>query len=143
MLKRLIGLAALFILALSACTGGGDLEVSNARANLTLPSDTGTVYLTITNNTSRDETLLGAAIPGCTNTEIHEMAMEDGVMRMSRVEGGSIVIPAGETLVLEPGGLHIMCLGKTGNFQVERTVKVNLAFKNAGSMTLDVEVIAP
>lgn len=131
------------VLALSACSGSGELVVSDLRANLALPSDTGAVYLTITNGTSQDETLLGASIPGCTTIELHEMAMEDGIMRMNQVEGGAIVIPAGDMVELKQGGLHMMCIGKTGGFEVGDTVPVTLSFENAGTMTFDVEVISP
>lgn len=143
MMKKLCFLGTFLILALTACSGEGELAVTNLRANLALPSETGAVYLTIANGTSRDETLLGASIPGCTTIELHEMTMEDGVMRMNQVEGGVITISAGETVEFKQGGLHVMCIGKTGGIEVGDTVPVTLSFENAGTMTFDAAVISP
>ena len=113
------------------------------KANLTLPTEMGAVYLTITNGTDQDEVLTGASVPGCTTIELHEMRMEDDVMVMRPVEGGQIVIPAGETVELKQGGLHIMCIGKTGEFTVGDKVPVTLEFSSAGSVEVTAEVIAP
>lgn len=142
MLKRLL-LLALILLSLAACTGSGALEVTDVRANLTLPTDTGAVYLTITNNTAEEEALIGAEIPGCGAVELHEMVMTDGMMQMRAVEGGRIVIPAGETVRLEQGGLHMMCLGKTGAYTLGETITVTLEFAVAGKMPVDAEIVAP
>lgn len=133
---------------LAACNTGStapaaDLDVTDVTANLTLPTTTGAVYLTITNGTSADETLLGAAIPGCDAVELHEMRMDGDVMRMNEVEGGVVLIPAGETVMLEQGGLHIMCVGKTGSYEVGDTITVTLRFENAGEIDVEAQIIAP
>ena len=39
--------------------------------------------------------------------EFHEHLHSDGMMRMRPVDGG-IVLPAGESVIFKPGGLHIM-----------------------------------
>jgi periplasmic copper chaperone A len=144
-MKRLLLFAALLLaaIALAACGSDEGLQVENVQANLTLPTETGAVYMTITNQSDEDERLLGAMVPGCGSIELHEMAMTDDVMVMRQVEGGEILIPAGQTVELKQGGLHVMCLGKTGQFAVGDTVEVTLAFANAGMMVVTAEVIAP
>ena len=67
----------------------------------------GAGYLLITNNGTADDTLVSASSPVAGVTQIHEMKMEGDVMKMNEVPGG-VVIPAGDWVILEPGGLHIM-----------------------------------
>jgi copper(I)-binding protein len=145
-MKRLLLTVGLILILtiLAACdSGGGDLVIENVKANLTLPSETGAVYMTITNDSDEDEVLVGASVPGCGTIELHEMRMDGDVMVMQEVPGGEIEIPAGETVELKQGGLHVMCIGKTGKFAVGDTVEVTLEFANAGTKEVSSEVIAP
>ncbi len=122
----------------------GELTVENVRANLSLPSDTGSVWMTISNGTDTDDTLIGAEIPGCGVVELHEMIMENSVMVMKQVEGGQIVIPAGETVELKQGGLHVMCINKEAPREVGSTVDLILYFANAGDISITAApVVAP
>jgi copper(I)-binding protein len=130
-------------LAVACSVGRGQVEVSQVTANLALPSDTGAIYMRIENQTDSEERLIGASVPGCGVIELHEMAMEGDVMRMRPVEGGAIVIPAGEVVELAPGGLHVMCIDKTGEFAVGDTVPVNLQFAVAGEIQVGAEVVPP
>jgi hypothetical protein len=50
--------------------------------------------------------LTGVASPAAASVELHGTSMEDGVMRMRPV--GRIELPAGATVKLAPGGLHVM-----------------------------------
>jgi copper(I)-binding protein len=79
---KLIGVFMLLVLA--ACGGGstGELVVGNVTANLTLPTDTGAVYMRIANGTDSDEALVGATVPGCETIELHEVILQDDVMTM-------------------------------------------------------------
>lgn len=133
-------------IALVGCSGGGgdaDIEVTGITANLSLPTDTGALYMTITNHSNEDDSLLSATVPGCGVMELHEMRMEGEVMTMQQVEGGQIPIPAGESVELARGGLHVMCLQKSGEFAVGETVEVTLNFANAGEIEVSAEVIDP
>jgi len=48
--------------------------------------------------------------------EIHTMTMDDGVMRMRKLE--HLEIPPGETVKLQPGGLHLMLMQPKGKFEL-------------------------
>lgn len=52
--------------------------------------------------------LISVASPAAARGELHGTAIEDGVMKMRPV--GRIELPAGRTVKLEPGGLHIMLI---------------------------------
>jgi copper(I)-binding protein len=49
------------------------------------------------------------AIEGANSVEIHEHTHKDGVMRMRQLY--ELTIKAGESVVLEPGGFHLMVFG--------------------------------
>lgn len=121
----------------------GELVVDNVTANLTLPTATGAVYMRISNGTGQDDVLLGAEVPGCGTVELHEMSMDGDIMRMRPVEGGRIPIPAGQTVMLQRGGLHVMCIDKTGEFVVGDSVPVTLQFERAGTVEVSAQVIEP
>lgn len=98
-------------------------------------------FLTVTNTGGEDDRLLAATMDPGTVREIqlHEMAMTDGVMRMAPVEGG-IDVPAGETVHLEPGGLHLMLMGLAAPMAAGDTHSVTLRFAEAGEVTLSFPV---
>lgn len=126
-----------------AVTDIDGLLIENVLANLALPSATGSVWLKITNTTTEDEALTGAEIPGCGVIELHDMKMENDVMVMFQVEGGEIAIPAGETVTLQRGGLHIMCINKEAPVEVGTEVEITLQFANAGDVTVTAPVVEP
>ena len=51
-----------------------------------------------------------------------------------------IEIPAGETVTLEPGGLHIMFMGLKQPIEQGKTVPVVLTFEKAGDITINLDV---
>ena len=92
----------------------GDLSVSNGWVRYSEYSDhvdgmTG-AFAEFTNNTDHVITILGGSTEIAKMVETHEVVMVDGAMKMQAKEGG-IEIQPGETLTLEPGGLHIMLMG--------------------------------
>ena len=63
----------------------------------------------------------------------------DDVMVMRPVEG-ALEIPAGETVELKPGGLHIMFLDVSDPFREGGTVAITLEFEKAGSVDVELPV---
>ena len=96
-------------------------------------------YATITNGGEEPDRLVGGRVDFAERFEIHEMAMEGGVMRMRAVEGG-LDIPPGATVTLEPGGLHLMFMRLTAPPRAGDAVPVTLLFERAGEVTLDMHV---
>ncbi|MEZ4708720.1 MAG: copper chaperone PCu(A)C [Caldilineaceae bacterium] len=121
----------------------GELTVANVQANLALPSSTGSVWMAIMNGTDTDDALIGAEVPGCGVIELHEMIMQNDVMVMRQVEGGQIPIPAGETVELKRGGLHVMCIEKEAPREVGSMVDMVLHFANAGDIAVTAPVVDP
>ena len=150
-MKRLWFGILILIFALVACSGeqeesvqtSNELVVAHIQANLALPSDTGSFWMEITNNTGKDDTLLGAEFDGCGAIELHDMTMENDIMVMRPVEGGKILIPAGETVELKRGGLHIMCINKDAPLEPGTMVDFTLQFANEGDVSVKGMVVAP
>lgn len=100
---------------------------------------TGAAFFTITNNGEADDRLVAATSDVADAVEIHEMAMKDGTMTMSPLMEG-LPIPAGETVVLEPGGYHIMFIGLTRDLTAGETLQLTLTFEAAGEIELTVPI---
>jgi copper(I)-binding protein len=88
---------------------------------------TAAFFVTIENTSDAAETLVSAATDACRVTELHMSSMTGGVMRMQQMEDG-IEIPASTTVVLQPGGLHIMCIDKVAGFAPDEELTVELEF---------------
>lgn len=84
------------------------LEVKDAWVRASLNPRNTAAYLTLVNPTDRDAVIVSASSPAARSVEIHEMAMDGGVMRMRRIE--RITVPARGTTKLAPGGLHLMLI---------------------------------
>lgn len=118
----------------------GELTISGAFTRATLPNaPVAGGFLDITNNGAGDDRLISAVSPIAMVTQIHEMAMEGDVMKMRELPEG-LVIPAGETVHLMPGGYHVMFMDLTGPLAEGETIKVRLNFEVAGEVDLDMPV---
>ncbi len=93
----------------------------------------------LTNSSDEDITLVSAASPAAPMMELHEMAMTDSGMVMREKDGG-FVVPAGESLTLEPGGLHLMFMGLTAPIKAGDEVPITLTFDDGS--TLEVAPVA-
>jgi copper(I)-binding protein len=112
----------------------GNIEITGAFTKAMLPGQpVGGGYLTIKNSGTADDVLVSASSPAAAAVELHEMAMQGEVMKMRRLDDG-IVIPAGQTVKLSPGGLHLMFLKVKEPFKQGGMVPVTLTFKAAGDV---------
>lgn len=96
-------------------------------------------YLSITNSGSEADRLLEvrSAYP---QTMIHRSSVdENGVASMEHLM--SLDIPAGETVVMAPGGLHIMFMGLNGKpLEAGKQVPATLVFEHAGEIEVVFDV---
>lgn len=99
----------------------------------------GVGYMKITNTGNAPDRLLEGSSNVADRFELHEMSMDNGVMKMRPVKGGLEIKP-GETVELKPGGLHVMFVGlKKPLLQGER-VKGTLVFEKAGTIEVEYPV---
>ena len=71
--------------------------------------------------------------------EIHEMSMDNGVMKMRSVKNG-IEIKPGQAVEFKPGGYHVMFIGLNKPFEQGEHVKATLKFEKAGDVSVDFTV---
>jgi hypothetical protein len=67
--------------------------------------------------------------------------MEDGVARMRPIEGG-VVVPAGGSATLAPGGMHIMLMSLNEPLEVGKVFPLTLEFDDGGSIEVEVAVLS-
>ena len=126
---------------LGPTTAIGTLELRGGFARATLPNaPVGGAFVTITNNGATDDRLVSVGSPAADVGQLHEMKMEGDVMKMRALPDG-IVIPAGETVTLEPSGLHIMLMGLKQALVEGETVKLTLTFEKAGSVEVELPIL--
>lgn len=142
-IERPLGMLITLAIVIAACSLGDGIEVEDAYGR---PSPTvaaaGAFFMTIANTGTVDDRLLGGSSPACGTVELHESAMTDaGAMEMHPV--GVIEIPAGGEAVLEPGGLHVMCIDKLVDFAAGAQLELTLEFEQAGEVPVEVEIREP
>jgi periplasmic copper chaperone A len=101
----------------------------------------GAGYMRITNTGAEDDRLVAARSDAAQRVELHTHVVQDGVARMVEL-GEGIPVPAGETVLLERGGLHVMFMGLTGSWSVDVPVEAVLVFEKAGEIPVALPVAA-
>jgi copper(I)-binding protein len=144
MRSRYLPLAVLLSLV-AACTTA-DVPASGHRvsASWARTADSGTtggVYVTIVNADSTPVDLTGASTPYATATEVHESMMHEGMSHM--MARPSITIAGRDSLVMKPGGLHIMLLQLTRALVTTDSIPLTLLFSTGDSLVVRVPVQAP
>jgi copper(I)-binding protein len=98
---------------------------------------------TLHNPGTVESTLVSVTSPQFGRVEVHEMSMDDGVMKMRALE--SIKLEAGQSVALAPGGTHLMLFDPVAPLASgERIeVKLTLACDSEFPATLTVAERAP
>ena len=132
-------------LFLTGCASSGDVVAQDLWVKSSEMSTRGgmtAVYGTLTNNSSQDVVLVGGATEIAGVVEVHEMSMIGGEMMMQEIDGG-LVIPAGKSIVLEPGGNHLMLMMLTDDLEAGEEISVTFDFDGAEDLTIDGIVAKP
>lgn len=98
-------------------------------------------YLTLTNTGTGPDRLVSATSPAAASIELHAHIHEGGMMKMEQVP--AIDVPAGGTVALEPGGLHLMLFGVKPDVLAAGPVPVTLTFEQGGPVEVAFSVIEP
>lgn len=136
----------LIVLALVACQptapAGPQIEISGAWGRPSpLAEGNGAAYMLIENTGSADDKLISAASDVSEATEIHDMTMENDIMKMFKIDG--IDIPAGGSVELKPGSKHIMFIGLHGKLEIGQIVTIDLEFEKLGKFSVKAEIREP
>jgi copper(I)-binding protein len=97
------------------------------------------ISLTIRNEGEANDRLLGGHTPAAARVDAHRTRLVDGRRAMANAPYG-IAIPAGESLVLEPGSDHLMLMRLRVDLVQGETFPLTLAFDRAGDVPVTVRV---
>lgn len=135
-----LGLAAMGAQAMDHRHGKLEIEHPWSRATPAGAAVAGG-YLVIRNHGSEPDRLVGGEAAFAGRIEIHEMAMQDGVMRMRALLDG-LEIPAGGEVELQPGGYHVMFMQLREPLAEGELRGVTLVFEQAGPVEVPFRVEA-
>jgi len=117
------------------------LRIEHPFARATPPgAKAGGAYLSIENSGSTVASLVSAASPVAGAVELHQMAVDGGVMTMRAVR--TLDVPPGGKLELKPGGYHIMLLDLKQPLRAGDKIPLKLTFQNIGTIEVSLDVEA-
>ena len=92
--------------------------------------------------TATDATrLIEAKSPVAGSVEIHEMTMDNNIMKMRAITG--LDIPQGASVELKPGGYHVMLLDLKQTLKEGATVPITLVFEDKDKKQTSMQIDAP
>lgn len=136
-----LALAAAALAAAAHSYTAGALKIAHPWSRATVPGQVaGGGFMKIENTGSAADRLVGASTPAADHVELHTMTMDGNVMKMREIP--AIELPAGKTVVLEPGQLHMMLMGLKAPLKADSTVPLTLKFEKAGEVKVELKVEA-
>jgi copper(I)-binding protein len=102
-------------------------------------SQVGIGYMSITNKGAAADRLVSASSPAAEKVQIHEMTMQNGVMKMRELPNG-LPIEAGKTVSLAPGGNHLMLMGLKAPLKQGDKIPLTLNFEKTGKIDVMLDV---
>lgn len=137
MTALMIGLAV-YMTAQAASPTTASITVEHVWARATPKgAPNAVVYLTLVNNGSETDRLIGASTPIADNIQFHEERDENGVSKMRVLQ--AIDLPPGAPVVLKPNGLHLM-LGIKQQLMEGQTFRLTLTFEKTAPVEVTVRV---
>ena len=129
-------LMVVFLLCSCAAPVTEGVEVRDAWARPSAQGGNGAIYFFI--RSSAADELIGVASAIAEAVEMHESVMSGDVMEMHQLH--LVPLPAGEEVVFEPGGLHVMLIGLKQDLKLGDAVEITLRFKNHEDLKVNVQV---
>ncbi len=137
-MRRLLIASALFAaVAAQAQTPAVKVDDAWVRATVAPQKATG-AFMQLT--AAKAVKVVAASSPLASMVEIHEMKMEDGVMKMRAVE--ALPLPAGQAVALKPGSYHVMLMGLKAPIKAGDTVPLTLTVEGEDKQRTAVEIKA-
>jgi hypothetical protein len=140
------GLAAAFILAFASlaspaiCGDAIGVAVPKAWARASPGGATiGAAYVEIRNSGEAADKLVGVATPAAGRAEIHTHLMDNGVMRMRKLD--ALELAPGTSVAMGPGGHHLMLFDLKSPLKAGDKLPLTLTFEKAGTIQIVAEVL--
>jgi copper(I)-binding protein len=133
---RLLALLAGLALAAGAHAGAADhVRATHAWIRVLPGSLPAGGYVTLENRGDQPVALAGARSPAYAHVMLHHSSTQGGMSRMAMVD--SLPIPAHGTVVLSPGGYHLMLMQPVAAVQPGSAVELQLQFTDGSTLPVD------
>ncbi len=120
--------------------GTATVDVRNAWVRQSVPGQSGTgAFMNLT--APAGARLVGITTPAAGVAEVHEMKMDGDTMRMRALP--SLDLPAGRTVELKPGGLHLMLMDLKAPLPKGASIPMTLRFEDAQGVASSLELKLP
>ena len=96
-------------------------------------------YFTIENTNEEDERLIFMSSDFSEKTELHNMIVENDIMKMKHLSEG-VIIKAKSKLILKPDGYHLMFIKLNKDLQLKKKYDVHFRFKSGKNIVLSMPV---
>ena len=125
------------LMAVAGDTEAGGVKISSVWSRATPGgAKVGAAFLEI--SAKDGDALISATSPVCETVELHTHTMDDGVMKMRRID--KIEIEGGKSVSLKPGGHHLMLMGLKAPLKEADRVPLTLVFEKAGPVNVEATV---
>lgn len=115
-------------------------EISDPWVRATVPHQKSTgAFMHIT--ARQDARLVEASSPRARRVEIHEMKIEDGVMKMREIDG--VPLSAGKPVELKPGGYHLMLTDLASRAEAGTSIPLTLVIEHKDGKRENLNIDAP
>lgn len=143
---------ALGTVGLTGCSGGTEevavpavddvtLEITNARLMLpAVAGRPGAIYFDVENTGEKNYAIRRADVEGASSAELHGSMEMGGQMTMDSV--GQVLVNAGESESLEPGGFHVMVFDLDPSLEAGGTTQMTLTVVGGKQKSFPVEIRA-
>ena len=137
-MNRTIVFTLAIVVFLSSCAAPAaeGVEVRDAWARPAEQGGNGAVYFVIHSSAAEELTRVSSDVAEA--VEMHESKMNGDVMEMRQLQ--SIPLGAGEEVLLEPGGLHVMLVNLERDLKAGDEIEITLHFKSYQDIPLRVPV---
>ncbi|MBU0499811.1 MAG: copper chaperone PCu(A)C [Gammaproteobacteria bacterium] len=95
-------------------------------------------FMQLNNGDKGDHALVAAESPVAQTVELHTHVQEGGMMMMRKIE--KIDLPAGQTVALQPGGLHVMLIGLVKELKPGDQVELTLVYEDGSKSRVSAPV---
>ena len=117
------------------------LAVRNGWARMADSGATSGAYLELVNRDTVPVSVIGMSTDVATAAEVHETMQHDGMAHM--MPRTVLVIPAGGTVSMAPGGLHVMLVGLRRGLTAGDSVALDVHFSDSTHIHVVVPVRTP
>lgn len=137
-MKNSLKLIGALVLSMTAITAQSEVTIKDAWVRATVPQQMATgAFFQI--KSSKNVRLVSVKTPVAGIAEIHEMKMENNVMKMRAMD--YLDLPAGKMVELKPAGFHLMLMELKAQIKVGATVPLTLVVEDREKKRETIEIL--